>query len=112
MPTTVDRLLEYLGITTGRPGDTNAMQAAVDAANAMVAAYRSDLPPLDELNPPVWGDDVDQAATIQAGRLYGRRGSTVGVAAYQDVGVTLLPRLDPDVRALLKLGEYQDSVVS
>jgi len=88
------------------------MTYACDAANAMVAAYRSDLPPLDSDPPPEWGADVDYAATVQAGRLYGRRGSTQGIAAYQDVGVSLLPRLDPDVRALLKLGEYQDSVVS
>jgi len=47
-----------------------------------------------------------------AARLYGRRGSVQGIAAFADVGVSLLPRIDPDVRALLQLGEYQTSVVA
>jgi hypothetical protein len=79
---------------------------AVEAANDLVAAYRPDLAG------DAWPPRADEAAVIQAARLYGRRGSVQGVAAFQDVGVSLLPRLDPDVRALLQLGEYQDSVVA
>jgi hypothetical protein len=59
-----------------------------------------------------WAPRAEQAALIQAARLYGRRGSIQGVAAFADVGVTLMPRLDPDLRSLLQLGEYQDSVVA
>ena len=114
MPTTVESVRTYLGLVPARPVDDDALSAAVGAANGMVAAYRIDLP---ALNPPdnvgvSWPAQCDFAATMQAGRLYGRRGSVQGVAAFQDVGVSMLPRLDPDVRALLQLGEYQPSVVS
>ena len=79
----------------------------MDAANTMVSDYRPELAESDD-----WPASATFAATIQAARLYGRRGSAQGVAAFQDVGVSLLPRLDPDVRALLRLGEHQDSVIA
>lgn len=44
MPTTVDRLITHLGLTPGRVVDTDALAAAVDAANDTVAALRTDLP--------------------------------------------------------------------
>lgn len=116
MPTTVDRLTTHLGLTPPRPVDTAALQAAVDAANDVVAALRVDLPAPDpDAAPPTTWDDitwparVDQAAVLEAARLYGRRGSVQGVAAFADAGVSLLARLDPDVRVLLELGEFQRS---
>jgi hypothetical protein len=60
----------------------------------------------------VWAERADQAALVEAARLYGRRGSVQGVAAFADIGVSLLPRLDPEVRSLLELGEYQKPVVA
>ncbi len=112
MPTTLASVQLYLGFTSSRQVDVDALDLAVGAANDMVAAYRTDLPALDGPDPVEWPARADYAATVQAGRLYGRRGSTQGVAAFSDVGVTLLPRLDPDLRALLQLGEYQDSVIA
>lgn len=116
MPTTVDRLATHLGQTPGRPADVAAMTDAVDAANDLVAALRTDLPSPDpDATPPTgwaditWPSRVDEAATLEAARLYGRRGSVQGVAAFADAGVSLLARLDPDVRVLLELGEYQRS---
>jgi predicted TIM-barrel fold metal-dependent hydrolase len=111
MPTTLQALEVHLGLSGARPVDTDAMTAAVAGANAMVAAYWSELPDPLEAG-VVWPTQADQAATIQAARLYGRRGSVQGVAAFQDIGVSMLPRLDPDVRALLQVGEYQPSVVA
>jgi hypothetical protein len=112
MPTTVDRLKTHLGLSGARQVDEDAMQDAVDAANDLVAALRTDLDPIDphpSQDPVVWPPRVDEAATLQAARLYGRRGSVQGVAAFADAGVSLLARLDPDVRVLLQLGENQDS---
>ena len=92
------------------------MTDAVEAANDLVAALRADLPAPDpDAVPPTTWDDVtwppraDKAATLEAARLYGRRGSVQGVAAFADAGVSLLARLDPDVRVLLELGEFQKS---
>lgn len=107
MPTTVALVQQHLGLSPARPVDDDALAAAVAAANDMVAAYRPGLTATG-----TWPARADFAATLQAARLYGRRGSVQGVAAFQDVGVSMLPRLDPDLRSLLELGEYQRSVVS
>ena len=107
MSATVESLRTYLGLDPANTHDAEAMQYAVDAANDVVMQWRSDLTTTEP-----WPPRCDQAALIQAARLYGRRGSVQGVAAFADIGVTLMPRLDPDVRSLLQLGEYQPSVVA
>jgi len=107
MPTDVARLKTYLGLSGATSVDDAAMDHAVDAANAFVERLRPDW---TEFEP--WPADADQAATVEAARLYGRRGSVQGVAAFADIGVSLLPRLDPEVRSLLQLGEYQPSVIA
>ena len=114
MPATVASLKTYLGLDPASVQDEAAMGAAVDAANDLVAVLRPDLTvdPETGAGLPLWPARVDQAANVEAARLYGRRGSVQGVAAFADIGVSLLPRLDPEVRSLLQLGEYQDSVVA
>lgn len=59
-----------------------------------------------------WAPRAEQAALVEAARLYGRRGSVQGIAAFADMGVSMLPRLDPEVRSLLELGEYQRNVIA
>jgi hypothetical protein len=59
-----------------------------------------------------WPAEIESGALVQAARLYGRRGSVQGVAAFQDIGVATIGRLDPDVRVLLGLGEYQPSAIA
>lgn len=108
MPATVATLRTYLGIDPASTVDEDAMGAAVAAANDLVATYRPDL----TTDPDTWPARAEQAALVEAARLYGRRGSVQGIAAFADVGVSMLPRLDPEVRSLLELGEYQRSVVS
>jgi len=107
MAATVDALKTYLGIDPASTVDEAAMTAACDAANDLVAVLRPDLTSEDP-----WAPRAQQAAVVEAARLYGRRGSVQGVAAFADIGVSLLPRLDPEVRSLLELGEYQTSVVA
>jgi hypothetical protein len=46
-----------------------------------------------------------------ASREYGRRGPP-RYRRFADVGVSMLPRMDPTVRELLQLGEYQPPVVA
>lgn len=107
MGATVEKLKVYLGLDPANQNDADAMQYAVDAANAQITQWRPDLTTGDP-----WDARAEQAALLQAARLYGRRGSVQGVAAFADIGVTLMPRLDPDLRSLLELGEYQRSVVA
>lgn len=111
MPATVDAVRTFLGLTPARAVDDDALAAAVAAANDVVTTWRSDLTPDDGSGSVTWPPRCDQAAVLYAARLYGRRSSVQGVAAFQDVGVTLIPQ-DPDIKALLELGPFQRSVVA
>lgn len=58
-----------------------------------------------------WGwpevpDDIVMANQIQAHRFYGRRGSPEGIAGSAEWGLTRIPNLDPDVKAILEGGGY------
>lgn len=113
MAATVAGLRTYLGLDPASTVDEAAMGAAVAAANDLVQTLRPDLT-VDAAGAvlPVWPPRADQAAYVESARLYGRRGSVQGVAAFADIGVSLLPRMDPEVRSLLELGEYQPSVTA
>ena len=111
MPTSVAAVSAFLGLSPARPVDDAAMAAAVAAANDAVYTWRQDLgDPVEDGT--TWPARADQAATMQAARLYGRRGSVQGVAAFQDTGVSFMPQLDPDLQTMLELGPYQPSVVA
>jgi hypothetical protein len=113
MATTVAAVRTFLGVNPASATDEAALTAAVDAANAWVMRVRPDWTTDDAgASLAQWPADADQAATMQAAHDYGRRSSTAGVAAFADVGVTFIPRMDPDVRRLLQLGEYQPPVVA
>jgi hypothetical protein len=111
MPATVDSVRKHLGLSPARPADDDALAMAVAAANDAIATWRTDLAPDDGSGSVTWPPAVDEAAVIYSARLYGRRTSVQGIAAFQEVGVTVIPQ-DPDVRALLGLGNYQRSVVA
>lgn len=54
----------------------------------------------------IWGwpslpDDIIMAAQLQATRYYKRRGSPEGVAGSAEWGIVRIPRLDPDVEAIM-----------
>lgn len=104
MAATVDMLKVHLGNTSLTDP---AMQPWVDVANAMVQHWRPDL-----TSDPTWDVRADNAAVLQAARLLSRRGSVQGVAAFADMGVSYMPRLDPDVQTILEMGDYQPSVVA
>lgn len=113
MPATVASVKTYLGIDPATVTDDQALGAVVAAANDYITQLRPDLTLGEDGTPlPTWPPRVDQAANVEASRLYGRRGSVQGVAAFADIGVSLLPRIDPEVASLLELGNYQRSVVA
>jgi hypothetical protein len=54
-----------------------------------------------------WGfpevpEDIQMAQQMQATRYYRRRGSPEGLAGSAEWGVVSIPRLDPDVRAIIE----------
>lgn len=58
-----------------------------------------------------WGwpevpEDIVMANQIQAHRFYGRRGSPEGISGSAEWGLTRIPNLDPDVKAILEGGGY------
>lgn len=111
MPTSTAAVSQFLGLAPARPVDDDALTAAVEAANDAVFMWRPDLDDPAE-DGATWPPRADFAATIQAARLYGRRGSVQGVAAFQDTGVSFLPSLDPEVKSMLELGPFQPSAVA
>jgi hypothetical protein len=68
----------------------------------------------DELSiTAIWGwpslpDDIIMAAQFQAQRYYKRRGSPEGLAGSAEWGIARIPRLDPDVQAILEGGGYMN----
>jgi len=107
MPATTESVLAHLGLSQVRPADDLALSQAITAANDLVTVLRPDLTAVEP-----WAARADEAATLYAARLYGRRGSITGIAAFAEAGVALLPRTDPDVAQLLELGSYQRSVIA
>jgi hypothetical protein len=111
---TVSALRIYLGIDPASTVDEQAMTFAVDAANDQVITDRPDI----TLDPgtgavlPTWPARVEQASKIEGSRLYGRRGSIQGVAAFADVAVSYVPGTDPDYQMLMQIGRYQPPVVA
>ena len=113
MPATVDALKTHLGLAGASTVDEQAMQDAVDAANDTATTYRPDVTLDPDGNVLItWPARIDKGAIMLAARLYGRRGSVQGVAAFADIGVSMLGRLDPDVRLEWELGEFQRPVVA
>jgi hypothetical protein len=113
MPATVAALRIHLGLDPASTVDEAAMGAAVAAANDLATTWRPDVTlDGDGVQLPTWPPRIDQGAVIEAARLYGRRGSVQGVAAFADMGVSLLPSLDPEVRSLWELGAFQPSVIA
>jgi hypothetical protein len=111
VPTTTAAVQQFLGLSPARPVDDEALAAAVGAANDTIWNFRQDLAPPSG-DGVTWPARIDFAATVQAARYYGRRGSLQGVAAYPDTGVALIPQLDGDVQVMCELGAFQPSVVA
>lgn len=82
-----------------------------EPATALKLSYGS-LPASVQIT-AVWGwpslpDDIVMAAQMQAHRYYRRRGSPEGIAGSAEWGLSRVPRLDPDVAAILENGGYMN----
>lgn len=93
--TDVDAVKAWLRLTDD--ADDDVVTEATNAANAFVARVA-------RVNPPT--DDVHTGATMLAARIYRRRNSPGGVEAFTDAAV-YISRTDPDVAALLSIGNYK-----
>jgi hypothetical protein len=77
------------------------------AAASYVEDVRSDLVELvDDVPTFDASDRVKQAGLILAARLFARRSSPAGLAAFAELGAADVVRVDPDVPRLLGLGRH------
>lgn len=107
-PATADQVKAHLQITDDQ--DNAAIAAVVAAVNARVlswpvAAKADQDPALPDWTAPDLADLV-LGSVMLAARLFMRRNSPDGVAAFGDAGPAYVSRNDPDVALLLQLGSY------
>lgn len=86
---------KYLGAQpASAPVNDEVLQNALDAATDRI--LRRCMPTTDP-----WPDEIDQAVTMLAARLYRRRFSVGGFEGFGDLGMARVPSLDPDIEDLL-----------
>jgi hypothetical protein len=108
MPTeiTAQDVAAQMGIDLPDPQtyDRRHLDQITAAVNVMVPGT---VPRVRELLPAEhWPADVLSAALIMAARLFARRNSPTGVAAYTDAGPSYVARWDPDLERLLLIGSW------
>lgn len=106
----------FLGLTPADVFDDEALANAVRAAEPFVERARPDSFPRaaaggpDFSQPP--SSDPYFAAMQLAARLYGRRNSANGVAAFDNMGGPVyVSRYDPDIERGLRIGIFARPVV-
>lgn len=89
--------------------DDAAIGRAVAAVNQLVRELPIAAPFNTDPAPADWdtaGARIVQGATMLAARLFERRNSPNGVAAFGDGATAYVQRNDPDVAILLRIGPY------
>jgi len=99
-PTSAAAVAVQLSKDPNDPGVLEDLAPTVAAVNALVPRMSS--------NP---ADAVTLGATMLAARLWRRRNSPEGVAAFTADGAVYVSRNDPDVALLLGIGAYAPPVV-
>jgi hypothetical protein len=102
----------YLGLAPADTFDETWLSSAVGAAEPFVQRARPDaFPQLVEGGGPDFtvrpAADAYGAALQLAGRLYQRRNSAMGVAAFNELGGPVyVAKFDPDIERGLRVGAY------
>ncbi|MFE3071774.1 hypothetical protein [Streptomyces sp. NPDC059247] len=112
---TAQEVADVIGIEPPAAGTADAVWLARAVAAVNTAAPRTvprlrlldaPPPPPPPDPPPDWPDDIRAALLMQAQRLFARRSSPTGVAAYTDTGPAYVARWDPDIERLLEIGSW------
>lgn len=101
-PATVGGVAAFLRIPENDP-DAARLPAVVAAVNARVRTWPCCQ---DSSGAEAFTANVTEGATMLAGRLFRRRESPAGVAAFGEMGPVYVMRNDPDVAMLLNLGSW------
>lgn len=105
-PTTVAKVKGHLKIVDAV--DDAALGDVVAAVNDLVESLPVAQPLNTDPAPADWSGAprITQGATMLAARLFERRNSPNGVAAFGDGATAYVQRNDPDVALLLRIGPY------
>jgi hypothetical protein len=113
-PATLGGVRAFLRYREDDHTDDTELAAVVAATNALVRTWPCSAPaqtPEGEEPPRGWPANVERGADMMAGRLFRRRESPAGVAAFGDLGAVYVMRNDPDVAMLLGLGSWSSGAV-
>lgn len=93
--------------------DDAVIDSKVAAANQCVRELPIAVPFDTDPAPADWaaGARIVEGATMLAARLFERKNSPQGVAAFGDGAAAYVARTDPDVALLLKIGSYSPPAV-
>lgn len=107
-PATLGGARAYLRYRDDDHTDDLDLGAVVAATNALVRSWPCAAAAQDPDGDPgrAWPANVERGAVMMAGRLFRRRESPAGVAAFGDMGAVYVMRNDPDVAMLLGLGSW------
>lgn len=100
-PATRTRVKGFLRITDAT--DDTRIDEVVAAVNSLVRTWPCSAASVDA---DEFTANVTEGATMLAGRLFRRRESPAGVAAFGELGPVYVMRNDPDVAMLLNLGGW------
>lgn len=107
-PATLGGVRSFLRYEAGDTADNLDLEAVVAGTNALVRTWPCSAPAVDQESFPA---NVELGANMMAGRLFRRRESPAGVAAFGDMGAVYVMRNDPDVAMLLGLGAWSSGAV-
>lgn len=102
-PATLGGVRAFLRYKDPDTADDTDLAAVVAAVNALVRSWPCSASAVDAVAFPA---NVERGAVMMAGRLFRRRESPAGVAAFGDMGAVYVMRNDPDVAMLLGLGSW------
>jgi hypothetical protein len=102
-PATLPGVRAFLRIPATDTQDDTRLELVVAAVNSLVRCW-----PCSEasVGAEEFTANVVEGANLMAGRLFRRRESPAGVAAFGDQGPVYVMRNDPDVAQLLQLGSW------
>lgn len=104
-PTTAAAVAGHLSQDAADPAVLERLAVTVAAVNRFVRRVQNPQPDGS------WAEDHTLGAMMLAGRLWRRRNSPEGVAAFTAEGAAYVQRNDPDVAMLLQIGAYAVPVV-
>ncbi|WP_194919511.1 hypothetical protein [Catenulispora rubra] len=109
---TVEEVCAIIGIEVPDEGtpDGTWIRQAVKAINALAADASPRIRTLPDGED--WPDDIRTGLMMWAQRLFARRNSPTGIAAFSEMsGPVFVARWDPDVERLLRIGGWTPGAV-